>query len=69
MFFFTFMFVQNLRLSVFFVKFYWQIYWPLLKVHFEIKINMLLKADFSLLDLKFKYYIVNEYSVCTRESV
>lgn len=24
-------------------------------MHFEIKINMLLKADFSLLDLKFKY--------------
>lgn len=38
-------------------------------MHFEIKINMLLKADFSSLDLKFKYYIVNEYSVCTRESV
>lgn len=41
-------------------------------MHFEIKINMLLKADFSLLDLKFKYtlyYIVNEYSVCTWESV
>lgn len=26
-------------------------------MHFEIKINMLLKADFSLLDLKFKYSI------------
>lgn len=38
-------------------------------MHFEIKINMLLKADFSLLDLKLKYYIVNEYSVCTWESV
>lgn len=27
-------------------------------MHFEIKINMLLKADFSLLDLKFKYMCV-----------
>lgn len=26
-------------------------------MHFEIKINMLLKADFSLLDLKFKYSV------------
>lgn len=33
LFLFTFMFVQNLRLSVFFVKFYWQIYWPLLKIN------------------------------------
>lgn len=40
-------------------------------MHFEIKINMLLKADFSLLDLKFKYVLHCEwiFSMYMRECV
>lgn len=41
-------------------------------MHFEIKINMLLKADFSLLDLKFKYTVLHcewIFSMYMRECV